>query len=252
MSKKPNLTSRHRSSGGQGRVQWRTHWRWRVTAGMVCLAVLVTITGAADKTDDEKHTPPPPPEAPAKLLQWLVDQAGQVESVQASFDQKKKLRIFDRTLELKGRMALKPPGKLVWHVDAPVRYTMLLADQKIRLWDENADTIQEIDLSDDAAARAVFRQFHAWLVGDFAAIAKGYALKLESDDPVWVRFTPREDSPVAEVVRHVMLTLGKDHRYISSLHIVEHKGNQTQVTFDQVKLNKPIPESIWKIPPDED
>lgn len=226
----------------------------RMQSGFLTLLLLWCVAGDAP-ADDTTPTPTGEtnksalPSDPVKLLAFLQAEAKTVKTVQARFRQTKELKLFERTLVLEGRIALEQPMRMIWHVEKPVRYTMLMADGRLKQWDEDTDQVQTIKIDDEPAAKEVFRQFHAWLVGDFVAIRKAYDATVVSREPITLVFVPKPKTVIAEVVRQVQLTMGTDYRYVSRLRINETNGDVTTIQFTDTLLDKPVPTAMWEIPP---
>lgn len=191
------------------------------------------------------------PVAPSdtEYLTELQQHLREVKTVRADFEQEKKLAIFDRTMEIKGEMALERPKRMVWHVRAPVRYSILMQDDTVRQWDEDTDRVQTLHLAKNPALKAVFSQFRAWFLGDYQSIEQAYDVVIVKREPPCLRFAPKPDSAMADMVERIQMTMSKDRRSIDNI-VIEEKGDDTTtIRFLNTQLNQAIRQDVWEIPP---
>ncbi len=172
-----------------------------------------------------------------------------VKTIQADFEQEKKLAIFNSTMKIRGEMALERPKRMMWHVSAPVRYSMLMEGDTVRQWDEDTNRVQKLHLGDNPTFKAVFSQFRAWFLGDFHAIAKAYDVVVVDREPPCLRFSPKPGSAMAEMIEQIQITLSKDRLSIEKI-VIEQEGDETTtIRFLNTRLNQPIQKEVWEIPP---
>lgn len=172
-----------------------------------------------------------------------------VKTVQADFEQKKKLAIFNRTMVIRGTMALDRPQRMIWHVREPVRYSILMEGDTVRQWDEDTNRVVTLQVGDKPMLKAVFAQFRAWFLGDYHALAQAYDVVIVDRDPPCLRFSPKPESAMAEMVKQVQITISKDRLSIETI-VIEEKGDDTTtIRFLNTRLNQPIQEEVWEIPP---
>jgi len=172
-----------------------------------------------------------------------------VKTVQAEFEQEKKLAVFNRTMMIRGEMALDRPKRMMWHVREPVRYSILMEGDTVRQWDEDTDRVQTLHVRDNPALKAVFSQFQAWFLGDYHALAQAYDVVIVDREPPSLRFSPKPDSAVQEMVKQVQITMSRDRLSIERIVIEEHGGDSTTIRFLNIRLNQPIRNEAWDIPP---
>jgi len=172
-----------------------------------------------------------------------------VKTVQADFEQEKKLAVFNRTMMIRGEMALDRPKRMMWHVREPVRYSILMEGNTVRQWDEDTNRVQTLHVEDTPTLKVVFSQFRAWFLGDYHAIAQAYDVVIVDREPPCLRFSPKPDSAMAEMVKQVQMTMSKNRLSIETIAIEEEGGDKTTIRFLNTRLNQPIQDEVWEIPP---
>jgi len=78
------------------------------------------------------------------FLNALGKKVSDFKTLKTDFTQEKEMAMFKDKLVLKGRIYLEKPNKVAWHVDSPLRYSVLITDKLIRQWDEDTNQVQEM------------------------------------------------------------------------------------------------------------
>ena len=171
------------------------------------------------------------------------------KTVQGDFVQEKTLSVLKHTLTIKGRFAVERPRRLVWHVAEPVKYSIRVENEDVQFWDEDTNRVDRIHIGADHNFRAVFEQFQGWFLGNYAKIEQSYDVSVQSTEPLVVSFQPKAGSPMVQMLKRVVVTFQADHLYLASLVIEEGGGDTTTIHFNNIQINKAVPDSTWEIPP---
>jgi len=182
-------------------------------------------------------------------LRQLENAVKTVSTVQAEFVQEKRLAVFEHTVVLRGRMAMVRGRKLAWHVESPVRHSMVLDGERMLVWDEDTDDVQTVNTRASPAFKALFGQIRAWFSGEYALLAEDYDVSVRGETPLTFVFTPRSATGTTEALREVAVVVGEDQRYLQALRMQQVGGDSTVIRFSNTKLDTDIPASAWDIPP---
>ncbi|MCK5849520.1 MAG: outer membrane lipoprotein carrier protein LolA [Kiritimatiellae bacterium] len=187
-----------------------------------------------------------------EILRGLEKKFSSIKTVQTSVRQVKKLKIFDREVTLTGKIFLQNPGKLAWHVEKPVRYSIVIDGKILRQWDEDSDKVQKMSLSGNPVFKIISDQLTSWFSGRYMLLSKEYRIAVIKRDPVIVlEFVPHKEAMAGKVIKLVTVVLEKDARYVAEIRIIDISGDLTTFSFTETVLNKPIKPSIWKVRPSE-
>lgn len=185
------------------------------------------------------------------LFQTLEKNFSTIQTVQTKFTEEKKLKIFDRTVRLEGRLALESSGRLAWRVESPIQYVLVLKDDAAFQWDEETCKVQRLPFSGNPVFETVIAQIQCWFSGRFAALESDYDLQVLSETPPRLVFIPRADRMVAKAIRQVTVSIREDQRYVEQIAIEDVSGDQTSIVFHETLLNEPIDPSAWEVAPRE-
>ena len=180
-------------------------------------------------------------------LQRLEKKMADFRSMRTEFTQEKNLAVFKNKIVLKGRIYVQRPNRVAWHVDKPVKYSVLITDKFIRQWDEDTDKVQEISLSGNPVFRIVLKQMTAWFSGSFSSLQEEYHVRIVQQHPFIIEFAPKDKNFAKKVIKSVTVTFRDDERYLSQITIRELSGDVTTILFENTQLNVPIDERFFRI-----
>jgi len=174
------------------------------------------------------------------VLAGLEKNMHDIKSVQADFMQEKKLAMFSQTLVI---------NRFAWHVQTPMRYRMVMKNNSLKQWDEDANQVQEFSLLHNPAFSAAFTQMQEWFSGNYAALSKEYAVSVVNESPVILKFVPNPNTPQSQVVNSVTVTFRNDQRYLASIVIEEKNQDTTCIKFSNTRLDFPVDNFAWEVKP---
>ena len=180
---------------------------------------------------------------PAHLEQALAG----VRTVRTRFLQEKRVALFKQPLVTRGTIQVAPPDKLLWRVESPIRYALLVDGRQARQWDGETGKTEKIALAGNPIFAAVTEQLGAWFGGRYRLLAATYDICSSPDNPEAFVFTPRPDTPQAAVVKAVTVTFRSDGRYIAAIRIDERGGDTTLLTFEETEINVPLDAEAWTL-----
>lgn len=180
------------------------------------------------------------------LTVWQ-DGLRQVHTIASDFVQEKRIALFQDVLIIRGRLFITTEGRFAWETHSPVRYKLVVADGRIRQWDEETGRVQTIGMRDNPAAATIHEQMSVWFTGRFDDLTQTYSVSLAEVEPVTFLFTPREGTPAAEYISTVRVRLRPDGQYLDQVHIAEHSGDHTSILFTNTVINQPLPEAAWNV-----
>jgi outer membrane lipoprotein-sorting protein len=162
-----------------------------------------------------------------------------VRTVRANFVQTRTVRILNRPIVSRGRLAYRRPDDLRWEYSSPVKSVLLLRSGSVeRYIGRDEGFVRDSSAKLDAMA-AVVREINLWLSGDFSA-SKTFRPELaEADGGKKVRLVPVDPSMRA-IISRIDLVLGKTAGTVESIAIDEGSEGTTRIDFDDVRINEGV------------
>lgn len=139
--------------------------------------------------------------------------------------------------ETAGEMVVKRPGLFYWHTDAPHEQTMISDGQKVTLWDPDLEqaTIKKLD-------QRLTQTPALLLSGDVSKISESFDITSKQAGEV-MDFTliPKTKDTLFDSLR-LSFRSGK----INDMQLIDSVGQRTNILFNGVKVNAPVPASKFK------
>ncbi len=187
---------------------------------------------------------------PADLSAFLHDigkKASSFKTLKTEFIQEKKMVMFKKKLVMKGRIYLEKPNKIAWHVDSPVRYSVLITDKLIRQWDEDTNKVQEISLAKNPIFQNVLGQMTVWFSGEYGSLLDSNDVRIKKRNPLVIEFVPRDNNVSKKVIKSITITFRNDQNYLQQLRIQEISGDVTTINFLHTILNAPLTSKQFEV-----
>jgi len=208
------------------------------------MATLFIMVGVAAAASDKS------PEQPADITAFMSElgkKASEFRTLKTDFIQEKRMAMFKEKMVMKGRIYLQKPNRIAWHVDSPIRYSVLITDKLIRQWDEDTNKVQEISLAKNPIFQNVLNQMNVWFSGDYGSMLDSNSVKIVKREPLVIEFVPKENNIAKKVVKSITVTFRDDLKYLRQIRIQEHSGDVTTINFLKTLLNPTMDNSSFEV-----
>lgn len=211
-------------------------WMSAVIAPALCILIQA---GAVFAQDTNKAETPGPTDL-AAFLNSLGKKVSNFKTLKTDFTQEKELAIFKDKIILKGRIYLQKPDRLAWHVDKPIKYSVVITDKLIRQWDEDTNQVQEIILAKNPVLKNVLNQLTVWFSGNYSPLLEDNTAQVLQKSPLIIEFTPRETNIAKKVIKNITVTFREDEKYLKQIKLRENSGDVTTIIFINTVLDAPL------------
>jgi outer membrane lipoprotein-sorting protein len=188
----------------------------------------------------------------AAFLKEIGKSVSDFTTLKTEFVQEKEMAMFKEKLVIRGRIFLQKPNKVAWHVDSPVRYSVLITDKLIRQWDEDTNKVQEISLVKNPVFQTVLNQLTVWFSGDYSSLLTINDVRKLQNDPVVLEFVPLQNNPARKVIKSITITFREDRKYLKQIRIREQGGDVTSINFNNTLMNVPLDKDSFEVRPAKD
>ncbi len=222
----------------------------KICMSVVLTSVLCCVLWGGTVVSAGTHKEGSPEQSDLSLLLTAIGKKiSDFNTLKTDFTQEKEMAMFKEKLVLKGRIYLQKPNKVAWHVDKPLRYSVLITDKFIRQWDEDTDQVQELSLTKNPMFQNVIRQLTVWFSGEYGSLLETNDVRLVKRSPLTVEFSPRSNNDAAKVIKSITITFREDQTYLQQIRIQERSGDVTTITFTNTVLNAPLDNSDFEVHP---
>lgn len=219
-----------------------------VSVVFTLILIMLTHAGAVFAVD-KKMQGEKQPDDPAAFLTILGKKASAFKTLKSDFTQEKEMALFKEKIILKGRIYIQKPNMLAWHVDSPLRYSVLITDTLIRQWDEDANQVQEISLAKNPVFQNMLKQLTVWFSGEYGSLLEENTMRLVKRDPLVIEFTPRDMNLSKKVIQNITVTFRDDQAYLRQILIRELSGDVTTLYFTNTIMNVPLDGKNFEVHP---
>lgn len=178
----------------------------------------------------------------ADTLVGIQGKAGEIKSVAANFIQEKHLKILSKPLISKGTFYYQVPQSLRWEYTYPFQSILLIHNGNINRYIKGNDGLVEDSGAELQAMQIVLQEITLWLRGRFNDNPNFNAV-LETGPKVVL--TPKEKS-FAAIIQRIELILSNQPGIIETVRIYENDYSYTKFMFNNVRLNKPLEDSLFQ------
>lgn len=183
----------------------------------------------------------------ADTWEGLRDASRTITSVEARFIQKKTLPILAKPFVSEGRFAFQKPSSLRWEYDRPVKSVLLMHAGSVQRYLKEKEGWREEGGAPLTAMQTVLEEILNWQQGRFDANPH-FTASLETGPDTRVILVPKEPS-WKKMIQRIELTLSRRQAGVmKSVRVVEDEASLTVLEFEQVRLNRPLPASLFVKP----
>jgi outer membrane lipoprotein carrier protein len=167
-----------------------------------------------------------------------------ITSLEARFVQKKTLPMLVRPFVSEGRFFFQAPAQLRWEYDRPVRSVLIMNRGVVKRYLRNDGGWYEETGASLNAMRVVMEEIVNWQQGRFDANPH-FQASLSTDPEPRITLIPREAS-WGKMIRRIELTLsGEQAGVMKNVRLMEDERSFTDLVFSQVRINRPLPASLF-------
>lgn len=180
----------------------------------------------------------------ATVVSKLQSKYESITSIRADFTQEVSSKGMP-AMKSEGKVWLKKPGKMRWEYKKPAK-DLIVSDGRT-IWLYQPDLNQVIERPAFLSASSMATDF----LSGIGNIEKEFDVKLaalESANHVLI-LTPKQEQTS---LKKLILEVGKENSIVEKTTITDHFGNQTAVTFTNIKLNASMKDSLFKYTPPKD
>ena len=163
----------------------------------------------------------------AELAARMAQRMEQAPVLRAEFVQEKAMAAFKKPLKTRGRLVFARGQGVIWQIEAPLRLTYVLGDD--RIVEIGEDGIAQVRTARDIPGLAqIGSLFRALLGAQTEALADVFVVTPEGTLDAWRLTLVPKPGPLAQAMREIRMSGG---RHVEHIRIEEASGDSTTLTF---------------------
>jgi outer membrane lipoprotein-sorting protein len=168
-----------------------------------------------------------------------------ITSIESDFKQVKHLDFFAEDVKSRGKFYFKKDNYLRWEYLSPLKYILVMNNDKFFVKDENKVTA--FDIKSNKMIAEINEIMLACIRGNILNNDSRFKVSyLESSSSYLVRLLPLSEKMKEYLVR-IELNFSKSDFTVTELKMVENSGDYTIISFQNRKLNISIPDEVFNL-----
>ncbi|MFT4525032.1 MAG: outer membrane lipoprotein-sorting protein [Granulosicoccus sp.] len=208
------------------------------TAWILCLVISFFLASSLISLAQEFK----PLENPDELITGLSKQA-EIKTFQAKFVESKSISFVEGILESKGVVAFSNEGNIRWEYNEPKASIMVITPDKTTL-SENGKTK---DLKGIGGIMKKIKELIGGCITGEILQDKNYKSSfVQSESEYRVELVPLQKR-VKQMAEVIQVDFTKETMLINSVLMLDPSGDQTTISFDNLKVNEKLPSDVFNL-----
>ncbi len=201
---------------------------------LVIVAVFITTTVAHSQST-----------ADAKIKQQINAVASKMQTMQCDFVQTKYMKLLNDKMVSQGKMYYQQSDKLRWEYTSPYTYTFVLNGSKVML--NKGKRSDVINVNQSKFFKEIARIMMNSVVGKCLTDEKDFKVSISSTATQWVATLVPQRKDMKQMFQKIVLYFSRSAKMVSTVELIEKKGDRTVIQLKNVKTNSPINAKVFSV-----
>jgi len=166
------------------------------------------------------------------------------KTIESDFVQEKHLEMMSEKIVSKGKFYFKKEGRMRWEYTNPINYIIAMNGNDIFI--KNEKKINKFDLNSNQAFKEISNIMLAASSGNILDSKEFQPQFFDSKDFYVVKLQP-VNPKMKDFLSQLNIYFNKADLSVAKTELIEQNGDKTIVEFKNKKINKPIPDEIFKL-----
>ncbi len=180
-----------------------------------------------------------------KIKQQINQVASNMKSMQCDFVQTKYVKLLNEKMVSRGKMYYQQSNKLRWEYVSPYSYTFLLNGSKVLISKGKRNDV--INVNQSKMFKEIARIMMNSVVGNCLNDDKDFKVSLVGNNTEYVATLYPQQKQMLQMFQKIILHFSKAKSTVSTVELIEKKGDKTIIELKNVKTNGTINAKIFNI-----
>ncbi len=181
----------------------------------------------------------------AKIKLQINAVASKMKTMQCDFVQTKYMKMLNDKMVSYGRMYYQQSDKLRWEYTSPYTYTFVLNGSKVLL---NKGTRSDvINVNQSKFFKEIARIMMNSVVGKCLTDEKDFKVSISTNATEWVATLTPQRKDMKQMFQKIVLHFSRSQMMVSTVELVEKKGDRTVIQLKNVKTNTSINAKMFNV-----
>lgn len=183
--------------------------------------------------------------ADAKVIQQINAVASKMRTMQCDFVQTKHMKMLNDKMVSHGKMYYQQSDKLRWEYTSPYTYTFVLNGSKVLLSKGKRNDV--INVNQSKFFKEIARIMMNSVVGKCLSDKKDFRTSIATTNSEWIATLVPQRKEMKQMFQKIVLHFNKSRKMVSTVELVEKKGDRTVIQLTNVKTNSPINAKVFSV-----
>ena len=181
----------------------------------------------------------------AQVKQQINAVAARMKTMQCDFVQTKNIKLLNNKMVAKGKMYYQQSDKLRWEYTTPYTYTFLLNGSKVKISKGTRNDV--INISQSKFFGEIARIMMNSVVGKCLTDDKDFKSSITATATEYIATLYPQQKQMKQMFQKVVLHISRKQSFVTTVELVEKKGDKTVIELKNVKTNAQINAKIFDI-----
>ncbi len=181
----------------------------------------------------------------AKIKQQINAVASKMKTMQCDFVQTKYMKMLNDKMVSYGRMYYQQSDKLRWEYTSPYTYTFVLNGSKVLL--NKGKRSDVINVNQSKFFKEIARIMMNSVVGKCLTDEKDFKVSISTSASEWVATLLPQRKDMKQMFQKIVLHFSRSQMMVSSVELIEKKGDRTVIQLKNVKTNSTINAKMFSV-----
>ncbi len=183
--------------------------------------------------------------ADAKVIQQINAVASKMRTMQCDFVQTKHIKMLNDKMVSHGKMYYQQSDKLRWEYTSPYTYTFVLNGSKVLLSKGKRNDV--INVNQSKFFKEIARIMMNSVVGKCLSDKKDFRTSIATTNSEWIATLVPQRKEMKQMFQRIVLHFNKSRKMVSTVELVEKKGDRTVIQLTNVKTNSSINARVFSV-----
>lgn len=183
--------------------------------------------------------------ADAGVIRQINAVASKMKTMQCDFVQTKHIKMLNDKMVSHGKMYYQQSDKLRWEYTSPYTYTFVLNGSKVLLSKGKRNDV--INVNQSKFFKEIARIMMNSVIGKCLTDTKDFRTTIATTNAEWVATLVPQRKEMKQMFQKVVLHFNRQKMMVSTVELVEKKGDRTVIQLKNVKTNSPINAKVFSI-----
>ncbi|MBO5053123.1 MAG: outer membrane lipoprotein carrier protein LolA [Muribaculaceae bacterium] len=180
-----------------------------------------------------------------QVLKEISVAAASTKTMQCDFVQTKSLKMLGDKMISKGQMWCQNPSLLRWQYNTPYNYIFILNGNTVKIAKgKRRDTI---DINKNKMFKEIARIMMNSVLGNVLTDKKDFSASVIARHRYYIVTLVPQKKEMKQMFKSILLHFDTVLKVVTKVEMIEKNGDNTVIQLNNIKVNKPINASVFKV-----